>query len=261
MKYFEVSMSRRKVSNPLALAVLACLWERPMYPYEITMALRHRGKEQSIRLNFGSLYAVMKSMEKHGFIEVQHAEREGNRPERSVYAITPAGRRESDEWLRELLSTPVKEYPDFEAGLSLLPMLLPEVVLGLLTERLGRLDASLADLAVQRADPGTARLPELFMIEFDYHEAMVRAEWQFVGELVGKLESGTLGGHAEWGRMHQLLAEGHSLGELFRNASTYLGKEAAGLLNMANPVGDDSGPDASASGIQRHRSIPAARSR
>jgi DNA-binding PadR family transcriptional regulator len=243
-------MSRRKVSNPLALAVLASLWERPMYPYEITMALRHRGKEQSIRLNFGSLYAVMKSMEKHGFIEVVQAEREGNRPERSVYAITPAGRRESDEWLRELLSTPVKEYPDFEAGLSLLPLLSPSAVLGLLTARLGRLDATLQEIEAQRANPEAMRLPELFMIEFDYYAAMVRAERNFVADLVGKLERGTLGGYAEWGRLHQLLAEGHSLDELFRNASKYLGKEAAAVLSMANPANpanpdeDDSGPDA-----------------
>ncbi|MFF2772837.1 PadR family transcriptional regulator, partial [Streptomyces bacillaris] len=63
-------MAKRAVSNPLALAVLACLWEKPMYPYEMTTTMRERGKEDSIRLNFGSLYAVIKSLEKHGFIQV-----------------------------------------------------------------------------------------------------------------------------------------------------------------------------------------------
>ncbi|MGZ4650185.1 MAG: PadR family transcriptional regulator, partial [Kineosporiaceae bacterium] len=29
-------MTRRRVSNPLALAVLSCLNERPMHPYEIS---------------------------------------------------------------------------------------------------------------------------------------------------------------------------------------------------------------------------------
>ncbi len=85
-------MSKRKVSNPLALAILACLAERPMYPYEITATLRERGKEGSIRLNYGSLYAVIKSLERHGFVAVQQAERNGNRPERTVYAITGPGR-------------------------------------------------------------------------------------------------------------------------------------------------------------------------
>ena len=52
-------MTRRRVNNPLALAVLACLGERPMHPYEISTMLRSRGKDQSIKLNYGSLYAVV----------------------------------------------------------------------------------------------------------------------------------------------------------------------------------------------------------
>src|SRR3954468_4265758 len=90
------AIAKRGVSNPLALAVLACLWERPMYPYEMTTTMRERGKEDSIRLNFGSLYSVIKSLEKNGYIGVAQTEREGNRPERVVYAITETGRREAE---------------------------------------------------------------------------------------------------------------------------------------------------------------------
>ena len=84
-------MSRRRVSNPLALAVLACLNERPMHPYEISTTLRNRGKEQSIKLNYGSLYAVVESLQKHGLITSRATTREGRRPERTVYEITEAG--------------------------------------------------------------------------------------------------------------------------------------------------------------------------
>ena len=56
-------MTRRRVNNPLALAVLACLGERPMHPYEISSTLRQRGKEESIKLNFGSLYSVVAALE------------------------------------------------------------------------------------------------------------------------------------------------------------------------------------------------------
>ena len=128
-------MKKRAVSNPLALAVLACLWEKPMYPYEMTTTMRERGKEDSIRLNFGSLYAVIKSLEKHGFIQVAQTEREGNRPERVVYEITDAGRAEADEWMRELIAFPVKEYPAIETDLSLLPLLAPQVAAELLERR------------------------------------------------------------------------------------------------------------------------------
>ena len=52
----------RSTSNPLALAVLACLSERPMHPYEMASTMRERGKEQSIKLNYGSLYTVVDSL-------------------------------------------------------------------------------------------------------------------------------------------------------------------------------------------------------
>ena len=52
-------MPRRNRSNPLALAVLVSLYEKPMHPYEIAQTLRLRAKHESVRLNYGSLYAVV----------------------------------------------------------------------------------------------------------------------------------------------------------------------------------------------------------
>ena len=83
---------RRSISNPLALAVLACLHERPMHPYEMASTMRERGKEQSIKLNYGSLYTVVDSLARSGLIEAMEATREGRRPERTVYRLTEAGR-------------------------------------------------------------------------------------------------------------------------------------------------------------------------
>ena len=99
-------MTRRRVNNPLALAVLACLGERPMHPYEISSTLRQRGKEESIKLNFGSLYSVVAALEKHGLIVEQERIREGNRPERTIYAITQEGEALFEEWLADLLRSP-----------------------------------------------------------------------------------------------------------------------------------------------------------
>src|SRR3954454_17820412 len=93
-EYSSQSMSRRRVSNPLALAVLGCLAERPMHPYEISTTLRTRGNEHSIKLNYGSLYSVVESLQKHGLISARETTREGRRPERTVYEISPEGRGE-----------------------------------------------------------------------------------------------------------------------------------------------------------------------
>src|SRR3954452_13305451 len=139
-------MTRRRVSNPLALAVLSCLSERPMHPYEISTTLRSRGKEDSIKLNYGSLYSVVESLQKHGLIAPRETTRAGRRPERTVYEITDAGTAEFEDWLAELLSTPVREFTSLEAGLSLLPGLPPDEVLRLLDKRCDNLRIELRSM-------------------------------------------------------------------------------------------------------------------
>ena len=89
-----------------------------MHPYEVAQTLRTRAKEQSVRLNYGSLYAVVESLEKKGFIKATGTVREGKRPQRTVYEITDEGSLEMTDWLTELIGTPNKEYPAFMAGLS-----------------------------------------------------------------------------------------------------------------------------------------------
>jgi DNA-binding PadR family transcriptional regulator len=86
--------ARRKVSNLMALSLLSLLTERPMYPYEMASKLREYGKDQAIKINWGSLYTVVQNLEKHGFIEAVEVAREGRQPERTTYGITEAGRAE-----------------------------------------------------------------------------------------------------------------------------------------------------------------------
>ena len=88
------TVPRSSRTNPLALAVLVCLYEKPMHPYEVAQTLRQRAKGESVRLNYGSLYAVVEALEKKGFIEATGTLREGKRPERTVYEITENGTRE-----------------------------------------------------------------------------------------------------------------------------------------------------------------------
>ncbi|GEN81539.1 PadR family transcriptional regulator [Actinotalea fermentans] len=216
-------MSRSSSSNPLALAVLATLIEEPMHPYRITQVLRGRGKEHSIRLNWGSLYSVIASLEKNGLIEAQRAEREGARPERTVYAITDAGRAKAMGWLRRILEVPAKEYPDFEAGLSLIGLLTPEESLALLRRRLELLDARIDELAEAARYP----LPEVFLVENNYELAMVRAERVFVADLVDRLERGAVGGQALWAEMHRRLAAGEEVGDLLADYEGHLTAEGA----------------------------------
>jgi DNA-binding PadR family transcriptional regulator len=217
------------VSNPLALAVLGCLSERPMHPYEISTTLRTRGKEQSIKLNYGSLYAVVESLQKHGLISAQATTREGKRPERTVYAITEAGVEEFEDWLAELLSTPVRDFTALEAGLSLMAGLPPDEVARLLAERAERLRIELRALDAMFAETAEMGLPELFVVESRYRRHMLAAELEFVSTLADDIRTTSFAGTKAWRRIHELRAEGMPFEEILADPVAHLGEEARAL--------------------------------
>jgi DNA-binding PadR family transcriptional regulator len=195
-------MPRWSRSNPLALAVLVCLYEKPMHPYEVAQTLRARAKQESVRLNYGSLYAVVESLEKKGFIKAAGTVREGKRPQRTVYEITDDGSREMDDWLTELIGTPSKEYPDFMAGLSFLPALDPDDAIAALRRRAEALAFKLSAVRGTRKAAREAGLPRLFDIEGEYEESQLSAELTFVSGLLEELSTGSFEGMELWRHFH-----------------------------------------------------------
>ena len=191
-------MTKRRVNNPLALAVLACLSERPMHPYEMATTLRERGKDQSIKLNYGSLYTVVEALQQHELIVAQETEREGRRPERTVYRLTDAGRMELIDWVSELISAPAKEYTRFEAGLSLVGVLPPEDVAALLLQRCGALGLGISQMRSTIQFASEHGLQRVHLIEIEYSLAMREAELAWTRQLADEIASGTLEGVAEW---------------------------------------------------------------
>jgi DNA-binding PadR family transcriptional regulator len=177
----------KQSSNPLALAVLVLLFERPMHPYEIAATLRLRNKGGSIKLRYGSLYTVIDGLQEEGLIEVKETVREGRRPERTIYTLTPAGLKRMREWMHELLGTPVKEYPQFEAALSLLPAVPPDEAIALLEARVGRLSVMCEELRAA-IEVAVKHVEALFLVENEYRLALLEAERQFIEGLIQRIK-------------------------------------------------------------------------
>jgi DNA-binding PadR family transcriptional regulator len=199
--------SKRKVSNPLALAVMALLFERPMHPYEMVSLMRERGKHESVRLRYSSLYSVVGALEREGLISPRETVREGRRPERTVYGITADGREEFLSWLRKLLREPVKEYTQFAAGLTFIAALPPEEAAGLLEERVRLLEDEVGEMRA-RLEEAAERLglPRLFLIESEHELVLREAELGWVRDLAGEIRSGRLGGMRGWRSFHSQAA-------------------------------------------------------
>jgi DNA-binding PadR family transcriptional regulator len=205
-------MKRRKVGNLLGLAVLSVVLERPMHPYEMATVLKERGKDADMPIKWGSLYTVVANLEKHGFVEAVESLKDGGRPERTVYRITPAGREEFEDWVRELVGTVDPEPPRFKAGLSMIGILGPDQAIGRLRERLALLDerAGKQRAALDRLRP---LMPRMFLIEVEYDIAMTEAEGRWVRGFLEELTTGALPGIDAWRRFHETGEFPDDLGE------------------------------------------------
>jgi DNA-binding PadR family transcriptional regulator len=205
-------MKKRKVASMLGLAVLSVALERAMHPYEMAAVLKQRGKDADISIKWGSLYTVVANLEKHGFLEAVESVKDGGRPERTVYRITPAGRAEFEDWVRELVGTVEKEPPRFRSGLSMIGILGPDQAIGQLRQRLAQLDEHVEEqrAALERLRP---LMPRLFLVEIEYDIAMTEAEGRWVRGFLEELTTGALPGIDAWRRFHETGEFPDDLGE------------------------------------------------
>jgi DNA-binding PadR family transcriptional regulator len=162
------------------LLVLWLLSEQPLHGYRIKKILDDDALRFWFPVEYASIYAVLRSLVRGGYVETVAVEREGQRPERTRYAITPEGRRH----LVELLERAWRELPPAGDALALalaarsdlederrVQELLAERR-DALSERLGRLDA------LARSAPA----PEMV----DRRRALTEAELEWTENLLAK---------------------------------------------------------------------------
>jgi DNA-binding PadR family transcriptional regulator len=182
-------MTAAAVSSPLEVAVLAMLETGPLHPYGLQQLIRRSGKDAVLNAaQRSNLYKAVKRLHAADLVEIRHTERGGAFPERTLYALTDAGRAAGKAALTALLATPQAELPAFAGALSLAMLLGPGQLLAALERRAAALR--------ERLDSGPAEpasdLPRVALIEREYQLAMVRAELAWVDSVVGELRTGAL---------------------------------------------------------------------
>jgi DNA-binding PadR family transcriptional regulator len=188
--------------NLLALGVLSYLSREPMHPYELGRTLKANGDARSIRFTHGSLYMVFQQLAGRGLIVEQERSRAGQRPERTTYAITDAGRAELHAWLGELVAEPQHEYPHFVTALSLIGALHPDEVVALLRTRLERLGATRAEIRTLIDDTVAGGVHPLFLVEEDYRLALLDADIAFVERFIARITDRGSGWGPLWAQFH-----------------------------------------------------------
>lgn len=96
------------------LILLGILMDGPQHGYEMRLHLERRlGTIATI--TGGTIYYTLRKLERGGYVRMKR-NREGNRPERMVYTITPAGRDYFQDLLRRSFFVEDLPYTTFDVG-------------------------------------------------------------------------------------------------------------------------------------------------
>ena len=183
-------MARGRADRDLVgLTVLALLSVRPAHPYELHRFVIDTHKDYIGGLP-RSLYHAVDKLERDGLIEAMGTERQAGRPERTVYALTEAGRREVRRRVETLLATPTPDADLSYAALSFVAVLEKEQAIAAVRERCAALEATIAQLEAALA--AASEVEPLLLVESEFELARVRAERAWMVELVDRVESGRL---------------------------------------------------------------------
>ncbi|MGR6920157.1 PadR family transcriptional regulator [[Actinomadura] parvosata] len=181
------------MSNALGLAVLGLLIETPLHPHAMAATLRERGLDRVFKVTTGSLYDVVRALERAGWIEARETIKVGARPERTVYQHTALGRAEFARWVEELIRVPSAEYPKFLSAVSYLGALGPDGATAALRDRAARVRAALEEHRREHGELlASGKVPRLFVVEVEYAIRMQEAELGWIEEIVTDIETGQL---------------------------------------------------------------------
>ncbi|GAA2569304.1 PadR family transcriptional regulator [Microbacterium binotii] len=172
--------------TPLGIMVLALLREDPMHPYEMLRLMRLRHDDRILNVTGGTVYHTVARLERAGLIAEAGTEREGNRPERTSYALTDAGLASLDEWIRAELVR-IDRPVEFRVALAEAHNLDRDDVAALLAVRRAALTEQIADLVagLNKARPGG--VSEQYLIEVDRSRALAEADLAWLDAFLGRL--------------------------------------------------------------------------
>jgi len=159
-----------------------------MHPYEMQRVMHQRHTDHLLALKRGSLYHAINQLQRARLIEPIETSREGRRPERTVYQITPDGDDELGLWMRELLSVPVQEPSQFTAALAFIRHLEPADALEQLELRAVSVEAGIA--AMQAVERGiSAYVDRVSVLELEYQRTLAEAELMWVRGLIADIRA------------------------------------------------------------------------
>ena len=180
-------MSKFKGSGDISRTIiLGMLAEGQKHGYEIKKRIR-QALGEAADINFGSIYYGLKTLTGNGFVDHIRDEPGKGSPERSIYRITPKGRRELVKLLQRSLQQPDSPLHAVEIGLHFMDILPAGKVREILAERYSKLKQIYESALVEEAPPDE---PSWASYIREYRLYQLGAEVHWLKNLLPKLKKG-----------------------------------------------------------------------
>lgn len=182
--------------TPLGVMVLALLEEGDMHPYEMMRLLRQRRDDRLTSITNGTLYHTVSRLERCGLLAEVGVDREGNRPERTTYTVTDAGREAVPEWVRRELGR-IDRPAEFRIAVSEAHNLPRDEVIDLLRRRRA---AITGEHLLHREGLQSSRergVSEQYLLEIEREERLLETELRWLDDLIQRLDAASFPWGAE----------------------------------------------------------------
>jgi DNA-binding PadR family transcriptional regulator len=175
--------------------ILSFITERPLNPYEIKKVFERMQIDKWFPIGSSSIYATIKTLLKKGYISGTTV-KEGNMPEKTIYAITSQGKDALQQTLIAYLSEREQILSEFDLAMILICHLEKETALKGLEQHRGRVEQEIAvrkQVYTRTKDNGTIPYPGLIEIQHSMYKR--EAELRTINDLIEEVKK-----DAEWNR-------------------------------------------------------------
>jgi DNA-binding PadR family transcriptional regulator len=171
------------------LVILGLLKKGPIHGYELKRIVEDEMGDWT-HIAVGSIYFALEKLKEEGLIQEVETKQEGNRPSRTIYAITEPGRAEFMNLLRETWANVEHPFHAFDTGIAFMDDLPRDEVIEYLRARIGALEKISEGLA-QHKDAELKRpdVPAIAHAIFEHSAAHYQAELAWTKSFLCEMEA------------------------------------------------------------------------
>jgi DNA-binding PadR family transcriptional regulator len=172
------------------LVILGLLHHGPLHGYELKRLIEEEMGDWTA-IPFGSIYFALGKLREEGSVVAREQEREGKRPEKTVYAITEKGKEVFLSLLRETLGSQEAQKFEIDQALAFSEALPREEVSAFFKARVGGLAEAIAQLARHEAEQMSAEtIPPIARAIFLHGKLHLQAELDWSRTVLESIERG-----------------------------------------------------------------------